>query len=322
MASAPAAAPIDPNDRLAPWVPHIREASNRFDVPESWIRAVMMRESSGRHWVNGRVITSRAGAIGLMQVMPGTYNLMRNAYGLGPDPADPRDNILAGTAYIREMYDLFGSPGFLAAYNCGPGCYANHLAGKQRLPQETRSYLAALTPVVRGASPRQADPAAGAIEVAVAPARETAPRPAAAPAPTPAPVVVAAAPPPAPAPAPTPVRTAPAPAAKPAPAPVVLAALTPPPAPVAAPAPAPAPLASAVPSPQPQRKPAGATLVADATPAQVRTVSPAFRMEVAQAFLPAGVDPARVQFRFVTPRSDGCGSLKGRDNVCLVTDVD
>ncbi|MGQ9367244.1 lytic transglycosylase domain-containing protein [Azospirillum sp. ST 5-10] len=326
-----AAAPIDPNDRLAPWVPHIREASARFDVPETWIRAVMIRESGGRHWVNGRVITSRAGAIGLMQVMPGTYDLMRKAYDLGSDPADPRDNVMAGTAYIREMYDLFGAPGFLAAYNCGPGCYANHLAGKQRLPQETRAYLAALSPAVRGAQPTGA-PIANAIEVAAVPEPAPAPRPAPQPAPevaapaapvapvaapeAPAPVVVAEAVPVAPAPVPQ-ARSAPrdgafqvAMAGKPAAAP----------APVR-PAPQPAPavqLAAAVvdapaASPPPQRKPG--TLVAAAP--KGRTVSPAFRAEVAQAFLPAGVDPERVQFRFVSQRTDGCGSLKGRDSVCL-----
>ena len=140
----------DPNDPLSRWVPHIREASKRYDMPEKWIRAVMMRESNGRATTNsGKVLTSSAGAIGLMQVMPGTYELMRAKYGLGSDPSDPHENIMAGTAYLREMYDLFGAPGFLAAYNCGPACYAQHLAGKQRLPRETKMYLAALTPVQR-----------------------------------------------------------------------------------------------------------------------------------------------------------------------------
>ncbi|MDQ2103320.1 lytic transglycosylase domain-containing protein, partial [Azospirillum isscasi] len=179
IAKAPevAVVPIDPNDPLGRWVPHIREASERFDMPEKWIRAVMMRESGGRAVVNGRTITSHAGAIGLMQVMPGTYDMMRWQYGLGSDPSDPRDNILAGTAYLREMYDLFGAPGFLAAYNCGPACYASHLAGKQKLPRETRMYIAALTPTLRGVAPREPSQSAGAsaIEVAIVPA--TAPTP-------------------------------------------------------------------------------------------------------------------------------------------------
>ncbi|WP_447411863.1 lytic transglycosylase domain-containing protein, partial [Clostridium perfringens] len=64
---------------------------------------------------------SRAGAIGLMQIMPATYAELRRDLGLGPDPFAVRDNVLAGTAYLRRMYDRYGSPGFLAAYNAGPG---------------------------------------------------------------------------------------------------------------------------------------------------------------------------------------------------------
>ena len=275
VASAPVAeaAPIDPNDPLARWIPHIREASQRFDVPEPWIRAVMVRESGGRATVNGRVITSSAGALGLMQVMPGTYELMRNAYGLGPDPADPRDNILAGTAYLREMYDLFGAPGFLAAYNCGPRCYAQHLAGKQGLPRETRLYLAALGPKVRDAEPNtpSASASAAAVEVAVLPPK-------------------------------------PEPAVKPAPvAPTVVAAATP--------APTPAPTPTQAPAQAPKAKPAR-----EAAPVQVAAAEkakPNIRYQIAQAFLQPGVDPDRVQIRFVTQRSDGCGRLKGKDTVCV-----
>ena len=88
--------------------------------------------------------------MGLMQVMPGTYADLRVRYGFGADPYDPRDNILAGTAYLREMHDRYGSPGFLAAYNAGPGRYDDYLAGRA-LPRETRLYLARLGPVI-GAS--------------------------------------------------------------------------------------------------------------------------------------------------------------------------
>jgi len=62
---------------------------------------------------------SRKGAMGLMQIMPGTWADLRARYGLGADPYDSHDNILAGTAYIRELYDRYGAPGFLAAYNAG-----------------------------------------------------------------------------------------------------------------------------------------------------------------------------------------------------------
>ena len=71
---------------------------------------------------------------------------MRQRHQLGDDPYDPHNNILAGTAYIREMYDRFGSPGFLAAYNAGPERVQNYLAGRSSLPQETVNYVAAITP--------------------------------------------------------------------------------------------------------------------------------------------------------------------------------
>lgn len=119
------------------WSDEVREASARFAIPESWIRKVMHAESGGKTWLNGHPIRSSAGAIGLMQLMPGTWDDMREAYGLGPDPDDPRDNILAGAAYLRAMYDRFGYPGLFAAYNAGPARYAQHLASGRRLPHET-----------------------------------------------------------------------------------------------------------------------------------------------------------------------------------------
>ena len=64
--------------------------------------------------------TSSRGALGLMQLMPGTWVELSVRYGLGLDPFDARDNILAGTAYLKEMHDRFGSGGFLAAYHAGP----------------------------------------------------------------------------------------------------------------------------------------------------------------------------------------------------------
>lgn len=129
----------------APWTDHVREASERFGLPESLIRAVLLFESGGRIPADNRPLTSRKGAVGLMQVMPRTYAMLRERHDLGANPANPRNNILAGTAYLREMYDRYGSPGFLAAYNCGPGCYEASVAGRQKLPRETRAYVAALT---------------------------------------------------------------------------------------------------------------------------------------------------------------------------------
>jgi hypothetical protein len=124
-----------------PWGPYIREAAARFQVPGHWVRAVMHQESGGEQQA-----TSPVGAMGLMQVMPATYEELRVRHRLGDDPYDPHNNILAGTAYIREMYDRFGAPGFLAAYNAGPDRVDSYLAGRADLPEETVNYLAAITP--------------------------------------------------------------------------------------------------------------------------------------------------------------------------------
>ena len=142
-----------------PWGPYIREASNRFDVPETWIRALMRQESGGSLYRNGRLITSSAGAMGLMQVMPGTYRELRSRHNLGADPFEPHDNIMAGVAYMREMYDMYGAPGFLAAYNAGPNRLDDYLANTRGLPDETRRYVASIGPSLRYAAPKVASPA-------------------------------------------------------------------------------------------------------------------------------------------------------------------
>lgn len=130
-----------------PWGPYVREAGTRFQVPERWIREVMRQESGGRLYdAGGLLVTSSAGAMGLMQIIPRTYDRLRGRYGLGPDPYDPHDNILAGTAYIREMYDRYGAPAFLAAYNAGPDRLDAYLAGTSPLPGETVNYLATVAP--------------------------------------------------------------------------------------------------------------------------------------------------------------------------------
>lgn len=140
---------------VADWRPFIAEASARFGVQVVWIEQVMRAESGGRLTLDGRPIASHAGAMGLMQLMPATWGEMRSAYRLGNDPLDPRDNIIAGTAYLRMMHDRFGYPGMFAAYNAGPSRYAEHLATGRALPGETRAYLAAVT----GSRPADQGPA-------------------------------------------------------------------------------------------------------------------------------------------------------------------
>lgn len=133
-----------------PWGPYITQASRRFDVPERWIREVMRQESGGR-----QAVTSRAGAMGLMQVMPGTYAELSRRYGLGTDPYHPWDNVMAGAAYLREMYELYGAPAFLAAYNAGPRRLEDYLWAGRGLPAETRNYVARIGPRIAGTHPNR-----------------------------------------------------------------------------------------------------------------------------------------------------------------------
>lgn len=144
-----------PAPRTAPGDLHaafVTEASQRFGIPELWIVAVKRAESAG----DVRAISS-AGALGLMQVMPDTWAGLRVRYGLGRDPYDPRDNILAGAAYLREMFDRYGNvPAMLAAYNAGPARYDDYLQRGRALPAETRAYVALLAPQLGATSPSNA----------------------------------------------------------------------------------------------------------------------------------------------------------------------
>jgi hypothetical protein len=150
---------VPPGPPEDPWGPYVREAGQRFDVPDLWIRSVMRVESGGNEYRNGQLITSGAGAMGLMQVMPETYDELHDRYSLGDDPFDPHDNILAGTAYLREMYDIYGSPGFLAAYNAGPRRLDDYLSNSRPLPDETRRYVAMIGPNIVGVYPINRSPA-------------------------------------------------------------------------------------------------------------------------------------------------------------------
>lgn len=124
----------------------VADAASAFQMPEAWVSAVMAQESGGRTMLDGRPITSKAGAMGLMQLMPRTYDDLRRQYGLGTDAYAPHDNILAGTAYLRQMYARYGYPGMFAAYNAGPGRFDAYLSRRKPLPDETLRYLAAIAP--------------------------------------------------------------------------------------------------------------------------------------------------------------------------------
>ncbi|WP_255609546.1 lytic transglycosylase domain-containing protein [Methylosinus sp. Sm6] len=139
------ATPFDRPTDGEPYAVHVTEAARRFGIPAAWIRAVMAIESRAR-----RDAISPKGAIGLMQIMPDTWTELRSRYALAGDPFDPHDNILAGAAYLRELHDRYGSPGFLAAYNAGPRRYEDYLEGRRSLPSKTVAYVAALAPLIEG----------------------------------------------------------------------------------------------------------------------------------------------------------------------------
>ena len=126
------------------WANEIAAASLRFGVSERILRAVMRAESGGVPSV-----TSSAGAMGLMQLMPETWATMRDRYRLGSYPYAPADNIMAGAAFLRELIDRYGAPDFLAAYNAGPARLDDHRLRGRALPNETRRYVEQLAPVVR-----------------------------------------------------------------------------------------------------------------------------------------------------------------------------
>jgi soluble lytic murein transglycosylase-like protein len=92
---------------------------------------------------------SRAGALGVMQLMPAT------AAQLGVNPADMAQNVHGGTAYLRQMLDAFDGDITLAlaAYNAGPGAVAN----SHGVPPyaETQRYIAAVLGRLAGDIPEE-----------------------------------------------------------------------------------------------------------------------------------------------------------------------
>ncbi len=143
---------VAPAERIAGFV---AEASQRFAISTSLIRAVMRAESLD----DARALSPK-GAMGLMQIMPDTWSELRSRYGLGADPYDPHDNIVAGTAYLRELHDRYGERGFLVAYNAGPSRYEHHLATSRPLPAETLSYMATVASLLGGRVDGEGDIAA------------------------------------------------------------------------------------------------------------------------------------------------------------------
>ena len=135
---------------LARWEPLVQQAAHKFNIPAQWIRAVIRQESGGRTVsADNSPITSAAGAMGVMQLMPGTYSQMAEQYRLGDDPFDPHDSIYAGAAYLNWLHRKYGFPAMFAAYNDGPGNIEDHLYHGRPLPAETRGYIASIVRFLR-----------------------------------------------------------------------------------------------------------------------------------------------------------------------------
>jgi len=124
-----------------PWNAAVREASTRFALPEAWIHAVITIESGGDPGAR-----SPKGAMGLMQLMPGTWAAISMQEKLGQNPFDLRANVLAGTAYLRGLIDRYGDlASALAAYNAGPRRIDDWRLRGRALPAETLAYVARLS---------------------------------------------------------------------------------------------------------------------------------------------------------------------------------
>jgi len=136
------------------WQPLVQEASKKFGMPAAWIRVVIQMESGGRTMIaENKPITSKVGAVGLMQLMPDTYKDMQKQYKLGGNPFNPHDNIIAGAAYLKWLHGKYGFPAMFVAYNDGPG----NLEAKQHkgraLPAETRNYVSKICATLGVAAP-------------------------------------------------------------------------------------------------------------------------------------------------------------------------
>lgn len=115
----------------------LEDAARDMGLDPRLLAAVARVESGGNH-----AARSPAGALGVMQLMPGT------ARGLGVNAHSLRDNIRGGAMYLRQQLDKYKSiPLALAAYNAGPGA-VDRYGGIPPFP-ETRAYVARVLALMR-----------------------------------------------------------------------------------------------------------------------------------------------------------------------------
>ena len=121
----------------------IRKAAAANDVDPDLVRGVIQVESGFN-----AAACSPKGAMGLMQLMPGT------ARELGvSDPYDPEENVMGGTRYLKRLLNRYdGNISLaLAAYNWGMGNVENR---RDQMPEETRNYIGRITSIYNGEKQR------------------------------------------------------------------------------------------------------------------------------------------------------------------------
>jgi len=146
--------PIGEATSTEPFEDIIREAALKYGVDPDLVRAVIRTESNFNP-----LAKSRAGAKGLMQLMP------RLAKELGiSDPFDPRENVLGGTKYLSKLLDRHDGDVSLAlaSFNAGP----RNVARYRGIPpfKETRGYVKKITGLLADSTTASSDRGRGAAD--------------------------------------------------------------------------------------------------------------------------------------------------------------
>lgn len=145
--SGPGAAEAKPQDKEAPDKKAtvasgssdcgaLESAAVRYGLPPGFFRRLIRQESN----FDPKAV-SRAGALGIAQFMPGTARWR----GLA-DPFEPNQSLNESARWLSELRALFGNLGLAAAaYNAGPQRVKDWIAGRGKLPGETRAYVRIIT---------------------------------------------------------------------------------------------------------------------------------------------------------------------------------